>query len=72
MLTALLMLTAQAGCDITVIEGRIETPTATHEAIAIAGGRVRVIGSRTDMPEVDVITLEQPFAAYRSPRESLP
>ncbi|GGY52135.1 amidohydrolase [Parvularcula lutaonensis] len=53
MFMTLLMLTAQAGCDITVIEGRIETPTATHQAIAIADGRIRAIGSLTEMPDTD-------------------
>lgn len=52
MLTTLLMLAAQQGCPVEVIEGRIETPTAVHEAVAIADGRIRTIGAVAAMPEV--------------------
>ena len=53
LLATLFALTAQAACDVTVIEGRIELPTGVHEAIALSQGRVRIVGSLTDMPETN-------------------
>ena len=50
LLSSVLALTAQASCDVTVIEGRVELPTMTHEAIAMSQGRVRLVGSRDEMP----------------------
>ena len=52
MLTLLLSLLVQDACAISVIEGRIETPTKIHEAVAISDGKVRAIGDSSDMPEV--------------------
>ncbi|MCQ8184152.1 amidohydrolase [Parvularcula maris] len=53
MITAVFSLLAQGACDVTVIQGRIETPTKTHEALAIASGRVRQIGTMAQMPSVE-------------------
>ncbi|NNU17211.1 amidohydrolase [Parvularcula sp. ZS-1/3] len=52
MLALMLMLTMQTECDFRVIEGRIELPTGTHEAVAIARGKVREVGKASDMPSV--------------------
>ncbi|MEM1379766.1 MAG: amidohydrolase [Pseudomonadota bacterium] len=52
MLIALIAGLAQGACDVSVLEGRIETPTEVHEAIAISGGKVRAIGSKAEMPDV--------------------
>ncbi|MEM9838073.1 MAG: amidohydrolase [Pseudomonadota bacterium] len=48
----ILAIAAQASCPVTVIEGKIETPTAVHEALAIAQGKVRAIGTAATMPDV--------------------
>ncbi|MEM0930803.1 MAG: amidohydrolase family protein, partial [Pseudomonadota bacterium] len=49
---AFLALSLIAGCDVTVIEGRIETPTRTFEAVAIEDGRIDAVGARDEMPAV--------------------
>ncbi|MEO1040911.1 MAG: amidohydrolase [Pseudomonadota bacterium] len=48
----ILALSLIAGCDVTVIEGRIETPTRTFEAVAIDGTQIDAVGTRRDMPIV--------------------
>lgn len=52
MLGLMLAMAAQASCPVTVIEGKIETPTAVHGAIAIAQEKVRAIGNPAKMPDV--------------------
>jgi len=49
---SLLAMSLVAGCDVTVIEGRIETPTRTFEAVAIEEGRIDAVGDLGDMPVV--------------------
>ena len=49
---SLLAMSLVAGCDVTVIQGRIETPTRTFEAVAIEEGRIDAVGDRGDMPLV--------------------
>lgn len=52
MLMLIAALSLQASCSVTVIEGRVETPTAVHEALAIEGGVIAAVGAAGDMPEV--------------------
>jgi predicted amidohydrolase YtcJ len=49
---AMLLQSATQACETQVIAGRIETPTAVHEAIAIGDGVIRAVGSEASMPDV--------------------
>ncbi|MEE4208932.1 MAG: amidohydrolase [Parvularcula sp.] len=40
-------------CAVRIIEGRIETPTAVHEAIAFSDGIIRAIGASAEMPPAE-------------------
>ncbi|MEO1659073.1 MAG: amidohydrolase [Pseudomonadota bacterium] len=64
---AFLALSLIAGCDVTVIEGRIETPTRTFEAVAIEDSHIDAVGDRDDMPVVPascLVTLDDDEIAF--------